>query len=469
MGGSRERWVVLTVFLGTFMAPLDASIVNLALPAITDHFGVPIHRVEWVVTAYLLTTSSLLLTAGRLSDMAGHRRIYLAGFALFTAASVLCGMAGSLEVLVASRVLQALGGTLLLSSGPAILTDAVEPRHRGRALGTISVAVAIGLTAGPFLGGFILQSLSWRLIFWVNLPVGISVILLGWRTLPVGLREPGRRFDLPGAGLAVLFLLSLLVALNRGSSWGWASPPTLSLLTLACMSLAAFLAVEGRRADPMLDLSLFRQRIFAAANFTALANYVGMYGITFLTPFLLLKVFGYPKQLAGLVLTAVPVLIGLVAPVSGSLSDRMGSRILSTLGMGVTAAALLGLSFFPPSGSLAHMGIWLALAGLGSGLFQSPNTSAIMGAVPPTRRGIASGMQATMRNMGMALGVALAGAVLSTHAPGGAADPGLPEAIRAGYRAAALVTLLGVASSLLRGTGDVAAGGPATPPGRPGP
>jgi len=448
---SNYHWYVLaTVFVGTFMGPLDSSIVNIAIPSLTKYFSVGITTVEWVVMAYLLTTSSLLLSTGRLGDMVGHKRIYIIGFLTFTAASALCGISGSVQQLVFFRVVQAVGATCMFSSSPAILTDAF-PTERGKALGLISISVAIGLTVGPTLGGFIVHNFGWRWIFFVNIPIGIIVSIMAAFILKESKLPTVKRFDFAGATMAFLALFSVLLALSMGDKWGWRSSSTIGLLLAAVVFAAAFLYFENKVEEPMLDLSLFRIRLFTTANISALINYASLFIATFLTPFYLRDVFGESIQTTGLALTVIPLFIGLVAPISGTLSDKIGSRMLSSLGLTINALALLGLSRTSVSTGILPVALFLGLFGFGAGLFQSPNSSAIMGAVPRHRLGIAAGMQATMRSVGMVLGVAMAGAIVGTYAPAGPADPHMASAIHIAFVSGSVIAGIGVVASLVRG------------------
>jgi len=453
MQPGKYRWYVLmTVFVGTFMAPLDSSIVNIALPTISRHFSVGITTVEWVVMAYLLTTSSLLLSAGRLGDILGHKLIYILGFVTFTVASALCGFSSSIGQLIFFRVVQAVGATCMMATGPAILTDAFPPFERGKALGMIGISVAIGLTIGPFLGGILVTSFDWRWIFFVNIPIGILVSILAVFILKGGRRDKAKRFDFLGSTVALTSLFALLLALSKGSEWGWQSAITLGLISLSIALSGLFVMIEKRAKDPMLDLSLFKMRLFSAANASALINYAALFVVLILIPFYLLDVFNETPQKAGVILTAVPLLTGIISPISGTLSDKIGSRFLSSFGLAITALALFGLSQTSTETGLLPIVLLLSLVGLGSGLFQSPNTSAIMGIVPKHRLGVAAGLQATMRNIGMVLGVAMAGAIVATFAPAGHNDPHLSSAIHLAFTAGAFVAALGVITSLVRGT-----------------
>lgn len=446
------------------MGPLDSSIVNLALPEMAKEFGVGITTIGWVVMAYLLTTSSLLLSAGRLGDIIGHKRIYIFGFVTFTTASALCGFAGSIGQLIGFRVLQAIGATSLFASAPAIITGVFPPHERGKALGTIGTSVAIGLTAGPLLGGIIIGALNWRWIFFINIPIGIVVVLLSLFIIKESHRGTAKRFDFLGAATAFGALFSVLLALSMGNTWGWGSTATIGLFAGAVLLTVLFFTVERKATEPMLDLTLFHSRLFAAANISALINYIALFVVLILIPFYLFDIFNETPQRAGIVLMSVPLLMGVVAPISGSLSDRIGSRMLSSLGLGITALALYGLTWTSTATGVLPIAILLSLIGLGSGLFQSPNSSAIMGVVPRHRLGIASAVQATMRNMGMVLGVAMAGAIVATIAPRGHTDPNLLAAIHTAFIAGAIAAALGMVASLVRGpAAPLGAGNPEDP------
>jgi EmrB/QacA subfamily drug resistance transporter len=457
-----DKWRAwATVALGAFMSSLDGSILNVALPQIAAAFHAPLNTVEWVVMAYMVVITCLLLTWGRLGDMLGYRRIYILGFSLFTVGSLLCGLAWSIAWLVAFRALQAMGAGMMMAMGPAVITASFPATERGRALGMNGMVVAAGLAIGPTLGGFLLGRAGWRAIFYVNLPIGIFGASWAGRVLR---RTAGRpqRFDLWGAATLLLGLLALLLALSQGSELGWSSFPIRLLLAACLIGLTLFGVIETRVGEPMLDLNLFKNRLFAAANAAALLNFLSQAAVTFLLPFYLEDFRALPPHRAGLLMTSFPLALCVVAPLSGSLSDRIGSRVLSTLGMVATGLGLLALAQVG-SGTPLWQIVWrLMLVGVGAGLFQSPNSNAILGAVPRHRAGVASGMIATMRNLGMVAGVALAGALFASRfgstdmaAVGPDSGPGLRAAFMSGlalaFWAAGLLALAGAALSLLRG------------------
>lgn len=459
------KWRALAaVGVGNFMAPLMGSIVNIALPDITSYFKVGLPTAEWVVMAFLLVISSLLLTYGRLGDMLGHKPVYVTGFAVFTVGSALCGFATSIEMLIAFRILQGIGAGMVMAIGPAIITAAFPPRERGKALGIMGMVVAAALAAGPALGGLLVGYFGWRAVFLLTVPIGLfgtlwAAYILAWK------REPSRQtFDFLGAGLFSAGLTLLLLVLSKGQEWGWDSFRSLVFLAAAGAALALFIRAELKVLQPMLDLSLFRNRLFSAANASALLNFMAQFSVFFLFPFYLLDVRHLPAQQAGLLMMVGPLVVVFLAPVSGTLSDRIGSRLLSSTGMALITVSLFLLSRIGLTTPLPTVALSLGVLGLGVGLFQSPNNSAIMGSVPRHRLGIASGMLATMRNVGMVMGIAVAGAVFAArHAAhlaalekSGLAGETLSArsftyAMHDAFLVGAFLALLGVVTSLVRG------------------
>ena len=444
--------MLVTIGIGTFMSALDGSVVNTLLPVLGRELGTDVAGVEWVTTIYLLVISGLLLSVGRAGDLFGHRRLYLAGFVLFVLGSALCGLAGSAHALVALRAVQALGAAMLMATAPAILTRSFPAGQRGRALGALGTFTYLGLTVGPSLGGWLAGAFGWRSVFYINIPIGVLAIALALRAIADDrVTRRGERFDFVGAALFTAGLVALLVALNQGHAWGWSSPAAVALLAAATLLLVAFVRLERRQSSPMLDLSLFRSRVFSASVASALLNYACVYAVLFVLPFLLIDGRGLSAQQAGLVLTAQPIVMAIVAPLSGSLSDRVGSRGPATLGMLLLTAGLVCLGLLVPHGALGAIAAALALVGLGVGMFVSPNNSALMGAAPRHRQGIASGVLATARNVGMVLGVGFAGAVFTTVVARAATPAaGLPAGVRASLLAVAGLAALGTIASATR-------------------
>ncbi|MFO7172095.1 MAG: MFS transporter [Bacillota bacterium] len=450
-----RKWLVLAVVgVGTFMSALDGSIVNISIPQIQAEYGVTIGTVGWVSTAYLLTISGLLLTFGRLGDMVGYKPVYNLGYIVFGLASWLCGVAPSFPALVGARVLQGVGAAMLMAIGPALTTTSVSPQERGRALGMVAAATYLGLTVGPSLGGYITDLWGWHWVFWINVPVAALGAALAAAVLPRGERRGGQRFDLVGAGLFALGLVSLLLALSRVEEAGWASPEQVGLFALAAGALVAFVWQEARAPQPVVPLGIFRNRLFASSFTAAYLQYVVNFMLVFLLPFYLLRFRGFAPRMAGLILTAQPLTMALTSPLAGALADRLGTRGLSVAGMLVMAAGIGLMGWIPESAPLGRIVAPLVLVGLGAGLFTTPNNSAIMGSVPRDRQGIAAGLLATARNVGMVTGVALAGALFAAlQAAGLAAGRGSAEAFLAAFRgtervAAALAVLAALAAAV---------------------
>jgi EmrB/QacA subfamily drug resistance transporter len=445
-------WVLLAIGVGTYMSALDGSVVNITLPVIRTALHSEVATVEWAVTIYLLVVSGLLLSFGRLGDLRGHKRIYVTGFVIFVLGSALCGWAPTVVALIVFRAAQAVGAAMLFANSPAILTKNFPPTERGRALGLQATMTYLGLTTGPVLGGWLAGWLGWRSVFYINVPVGLLALALSLRFIPDDSgAQHAERFDIPGAVVFLGGLVILLLALNQGHAWGWASPAILGLLLGAGLLLAVFVLVERRTASPMLDLSLFRRWLFSAAAISAVMNYICLYSVTFLLPFYLIQGRGLPPGQAGLILMAQPLVMAIVAPLSGTLSDRIGSRVLSTLGMVILAVGLFLLARLNAISPLGQVVTSLAIAGLGTGIFISPNTSALLGAAPPGRQGIASGILATARNVGMVLGVGLAGAIFTSVATRGNGNASIFDATRASFLAASVFAVAGAVISATRG------------------
>jgi MFS family permease len=388
----RSPWRAFSVVaVGTFMATLDGNIVNVALPTLAAELAAPVERLQWIVNAYVLAITLTLLPLGRLGDRLGHRAPYAGGLLLFTLGSALCGLAPGLAALVGARTVQAIGASAMMAIGPAVVTAAFPPRMRGRALGAVGTVVAIGLTAGPPLGGLIVSSLSWRWVFYVNLPFGLA-----------------------GAAWA-------LRALPRGG---------------------------GTAGGPLVDPALFRIPVFSRGLFAGFLSYAAMFSQTLLTPFLLASVLGLAPDALGLVLVSVPVALSVASPLSGWIADRFDGRHLPVLGMLLLAAALLALSFAGPVSTVPSVAARLALAGLGMGLFQAPNNAAVMSSLPRERLGSGGGLLATARNGGMAAGIGLAAATVALRSGAGGAGTGFLAGYALSLRAGAVLALLAAAASL---------------------
>jgi EmrB/QacA subfamily drug resistance transporter len=413
-----KKWQVLAaVACGTFMATLDSSIVNIALPTLTKDLGSDLYQMKWVVIAYLLTITCLVLPFGRLADIYGRKPIFELGFSIFTLGSALCGISPSLLPLVLSRVVQAVGASMLMANGPALITASFPSFERGKALGIMAMVVSAGLISGPSVGGFLISQMGWRSIFWVNVPIGLVGIFLVYRNVTSDLVARTKPvFDWLGAGLQTLVMLSFIIlfdppVVSISGSAAFLLPRWAMALTMLIFG-TAFIKVESMVPAPLLDLTLLANRTFWTANLASFFIFVSFSSISVLMPFFLEEVLHLAPQSAGLYMTAIPLTILVVAPISGRMSDRLGSQGLSLSGALIGATALLAMGGVFGKGmyeSMSQPGVVLALAsiGLATGLFQSPNNNAIMGAVPHAKLGVASAMLATVRNLGLVTGTGL--------------------------------------------------------------
>jgi EmrB/QacA subfamily drug resistance transporter len=408
-------WVSFAlVAVGTFMTMLDASIVNISLPSIARTFHTPLGgTIEWVIIAYLVTIAATLLTFGRLSDIVGRKPVWLAGLALFTFGSGICGAANSLALLIAARAFQGLGGALLFSTSVAIITDSFPAEKRGFALGCNAVVIALGSSAGPALGGLITEHWSWRWIFYVNLPLGLGGLMGSQRVLRNTLNTIRQRFDPFGAALLAASFAPLTLALSFAPEWGWRSWRFLLCLGMSLAALLAVPGVERRVADPIIDLRLLQNRVFVSALLSMTLAMLALFAISFMLPFYFEELRGFSVAKSGLFLTALPLSITLVAPVSGSLADRFGSRWLASGGLTIACLGLVLVAQLDAQSSNWRI-IWpLVFTGVGQGLFMTPNAKALMNAAPASEQGQSSGLLATGRALGQSLSVALAGAIFA--------------------------------------------------------
>ncbi len=454
-----HKWMVLiSIGTGTFMSALDSSIVNTVLPIIHQSFGENVSVIQWVVTAYLLVVSGFLLSFGRLGDIKGHRRIYLIGFGIFIIGSALCGIAPSVGMLIASRAFQALGAAMLASNSPAILTKSFPPNQRGQALGLQATMTYLGLTLAPTLGGWLAQTISWRTIFYINVPIGLLALYLSWKFVPQDTSSPqNEHFDLAGAVLFIIGLVALLFSLNRGHVLGWTSVSIIALLLTSIIMLFLFFYIERNRPEPMLDLTLFKRTMFTTSVISAIMNYICIYSILFLLPFYLIQGKDFNPTYAGLLLTVQPIIMAIVAPISGILSDRIGVQWPGIFGMVALGSGMYLLSHLNEHSTTRDIIFALALSGFGTGIFISPNNSALMGSAPQNRQGIAAGVLATARSVGMVMGVGIAGAIFNTvfmHYPSFSNSERFIIAVPSSFSSMIIFAFLGLISTAFRGNSD---------------
>src|SRR5574341_2296813 len=449
ISSSRKWWAMLGIGLGTFMSTLDTSIVNVSLTTLERELHAEFETIQWVILSYLLVTTSMMLVMARLGDMLGKRPIYRTGLTLFTFASLLSGLSPSVEWLIGFRALQGLGGVMMFALGTAIITEIFPPEERGRALGIIGGIVSVGIATGPALGGILIGSVGWRSIFLVNVPVGIIAFFIVRQVLPgAEPAEARQRFDIPGAAILLITLAAYALGMTLGQEIGFDRSETLGLLALAGMGLPTFLMIELRTRQPMIDLRLFRNTLFGINLLMGFLVFI-LIGGWFLIPIYLDLVMGYSPQTVGLLMTAFPIAMGLTAPLSGALSDRFGPRVISLLGLIMIAAAALLISTSNEAVGIPGYILRIAPLGIGMGMFNSPNNSAVMGAAPRDRLGVASGLLALSRSLGQTSGLPLIGALFGVYvhlaanlAPGAEVTEAPPAALVVGmagtFRVAAL-------------------------------
>lgn len=415
------KWIALSVTtIGSLMAALDSTIVILALPKMIQDLHSDLVRMTWVIIGYLIVSTVLQLTFGRMADMFGRVRMYNLGFVVFTAGSVLCGVSPNDTLLIVSRLVQGVGGAMLTANSMAIITEAFPPDQRGQAMGINTITWGAGSVLGPVLGGIILAFTSWRWIFLINLPIGIIGTLSAYLLLhDIAPNPRGERFDWPGAVIFCIGLLGLLIWLMNGIGSNWLSPSVLIFLVIALVAFVGFVFWERRVSYPMLDLSLFESRRYTFSVLAATLQSLAVFALNFLIIFYLQGVRGYDPLTAALLILPLPLLTSVIAPFGGRWADRdrFEGATPATVGLIIQVVALILFAFLTPDTPYLVLAIPLSLMGLGGALFWSPNTSATMGAAPRNRLGVASATLNTMRNVGMACSFAIALAVAAVSMP----------------------------------------------------
>jgi EmrB/QacA subfamily drug resistance transporter len=413
---NKKWWTLAAVAFGLFMIMLDNTIVNVALPSIQRSLHMSISSLEWIVTAYALTFAALLITGGKLGDLYGRRKMFILGLAIFTLSSLACGLSPNAGFLIGARAVQGVGAALMNPATLSIITATFPPKQRGQAIGIWAGVSALALAIGPLIGGLIVDNINWHWIFYVNVPVGVVGILVS-RLVIAESRDTSHEqsIDLPGLVTSGLALLSLSYALIEGNRHGWGSPEIIGLFAGAAVLLAAFIWLELRQRLPMLDLGLFRIGSFAGANLVAMLVSLGMFGVFFFISLYVQNVLGYSPTKAGAIFLPMTVLIIVVAPIAGKLSDRIGSRWLMGAGMTIVGVSLLLYQRMGVHSSFVSLLPQLMLGGVGMALTMSPMTSAAMASVPVDKAGVGSGVLNSFRQMGGSLGIALMGAILLSY------------------------------------------------------
>lgn len=407
----KNRYLILiNVVLMTFMACIDGSVVNVALNNMAEKLSVSDASITWVVTSYLIVISATILIFGRLGDIKGKVRIFKWGVGLFTFGSLLCGISNSLPLLIVSRVIQGIGAAGAMATNQGIITQVFPGNERGKALGISGTFVALGSMVGPSIGGFMIDALSWRYIFLINVPIGIFAIIMGMRVLPVSSKKSiQEKFDIKGAVLFAIAVVAFFCSISFGGEGenGFANPLIISGFILSGVALAVFIIVERKLESPLLQLKIFRNPLFSLSVFCAFISFSCISCINIIQPFYIQDVMKFSPSITGLLMMASPIILFFVAPISGSLSDKIGSELLTFLGLLFTSVGLFLLSTLNEKSTILVLVVFVAIIAIGNGMFQSPNTSMIMSTVPPDKLGVAGSINALVRNIGMVLGVSV--------------------------------------------------------------
>lgn len=415
--GSKNRYVVLLLVLtGVLMAVVDGSVVSIALPTITGYFRVNIAQSQMIMTSYLVTLTSLLMIFGKVAEYIGKARLFLLGIALFSFSSLACGLSTSLNLLVLCRIVQATGAAMMFSISSAIIFQSFPRGEQGRAMGYIGATVAIGSILGPTLGGFIVDLLGWKYIFLINVPIGTVQLLLSSRYMIIEDKtSESLNVDLIGAATLITFMVSMMALLGQLSVSFALSPSNIALALTFILSLAAFVINESRQKAPLLDLSIFRYRMFVLPCFGMIIFFVSNLMISILGPFYFEGVRGYTPSQVGLIYLIVPAIMVIGAPVIGWIYDKHQFRYLAALGMAIMAVSMICLGILAASlgSDPRQMLLAFVFLGIGGAFFQSPNNTETMRSLPRDKINIASSFTATIRNLGMALGVSFSGVLVS--------------------------------------------------------
>lgn len=403
---------LLVVVAMSFMATLDASIVNIALPVMSQSLGAPLSSITWVIASYVMIICSSLLMFGRLGDIVGKSRVFRFGTLVFTVGSLLCGLCETLTALVVCRFIQGLGAAAYMANNQGIVTQLYPPQERGKALGVLAASVALGTMVGAPLGGFIVSLWSWNYIFYISVPVGVVFYLLGLRFLPEDATAANRHFDIPGAAMQFAGTMLLFGALIHAQEAGFADIYVVGAIAVSAAIVAVFVLYEGRHCQPLLDIGLFRNWLFSLSLICALVSFVCIASYTLLFPFYFQNTLGLLPSTAGVLMMTAPFIMAALSPFCGMLADRIGAEVLSLIGLFTMSASFLLMSTLGLGSPLWHGAAFLAVMAVGQALFQPANNSIIMSSCPRNKLGIGGSINALVRNFGLYGGVVVSTSLL---------------------------------------------------------
>ena len=459
----KGKWLVLTVIvIKMIMDGLDGSMLHIALPTISSDLGVASSSIIWAISAYSITTSTTVLFFGRFGDIIGKTRFYLIGIAIYALSTLVSGFTNSLAMLVVARIIQAIGASCTMANSQGIITMVFPQHQRGRALGIYGGAISLGTLAGPTLGGIIVAYMDWHYIFLLKVPIAVVALLLGFKFFPKDTPEHKEKMDYPGALLYIAAVVPLLYSLQEGYTAGYTSVFILSGLALSVFSFTAFFRLQRRKAMPLLDLGIFKNPIYSVSILTAfILSFTNSFrGI--IIPFYMQGVLGTPPEIAGLYMSISPIIVLMITPVSGFLTDRVGGEKLAIIGQTVNLVGLLLMTTLTKESYVISMVVYFCIINFGTALFQAPNNTLIMSSVPRDKLGIGGSASMSIRNIGSTLGIAFTTAILyggmsrklGYHVVGYMRGSGQEDAFMFGMRNAFFIAsgicLLGIVASILR-------------------
>ena len=447
---ANRKWLTLAaVSFGLFMIMLDNTVVNVALPSIQRDLGIGLSELQWIVTGYALTFAALMLIGGKLADLLGRRLMFVTGLAIFTLASLACGLAGSGDVLIGARIVQGVGAALMNPATLSIIAATFPPAQRGTAIGIWAGVSALALAIGPLVGGLITDNFDWSWIFYVNIPVGILAIVASFLFIDESRDESEeQRLDLPGLLTSSIGLFALTYGLIEANTYGWTSGRIVGSFVVAALALVAFVLLERNQRLPMLDLTLFRSGTFSGANLVILLVALAMFGVFFFVSLYMQNILGYSALQAGAAFLPMTILIILIAPIAGRASDRIGSRWLLVAGMTLISLHLLLFSRLTLDSSFWNLLPGFLLGGIGMALTMTPSAAAAVRSVPVDKSGVGSAVLNASRQVGGSIGIALIGAIMAQQI----GDDRTPEAFMDGFSTAlAVAAVIALAGAVIAG------------------